>query len=108
MAYKTLYTVQMYLALSLKIRRLADVDVLTQTQRFASTTSGFGNCPTSSCLEKALFDELAIPVAPYKAVTSLESLQAAVAELGLPIVLKTARGGYDGKGQFVLRQRRSD
>ena len=24
-------------------------------------------------------------------------------ELGLPIVLKTSRGGYDGKGQFVLR-----
>ncbi len=53
--------------------------------------------------EKALFDESEIPVAPYKAVDSLESLSAAVAELGLPIVLKTATGGYDGKGQFVLR-----
>src|SRR5690606_20765040 len=53
--------------------------------------------------EKALFDALDIPVAPYKAVTALEGLQAAVAELGLPIVLKASRGGYDGKGQFVLR-----
>jgi 5-(carboxyamino)imidazole ribonucleotide synthase len=26
-----------------------------------------------------------------------------VSDLGLPIVLKTATGGYDGKGQFVLR-----
>ena len=52
--------------------------------------------------EKALFDELEIPVAPYKAVDSLESLSAAVAELGLPIVLKTATGGYDGKGPVCI------
>jgi 5-(carboxyamino)imidazole ribonucleotide synthase len=43
------------------------------------------------------------PVAPYREITSLESLRQAVAELGLPSVLKTATGGYDGKGQFVLR-----
>ncbi len=30
-------------------------------------------------------------------------LHAAVAALGLPAVLKTTRGGYDGKGQAVLR-----
>ena len=30
-------------------------------------------------------------------------MHTAVAALGLPIVLKTSRGGYDGKGQFVLR-----
>ena len=54
-------------------------------------------------LEKSLFDELDIPVAPYRAVDSLESLQQAVSDLGFPIVLKTATGGYDGKGQFVLK-----
>jgi 5-(carboxyamino)imidazole ribonucleotide synthase len=31
-------------------------------------------------------------------------LQQACHELGLPIVLKTSRGGYDGKGQFVIKQ----
>ena len=58
--------------------------------------------------EKALFDQLEIPVAPYKAVNSLDSLKASVADLGLPIVLKTSRGGYDGKGQFVLRSDQID
>ena len=53
-------------------------------------------------LEKSLFDELDIPVAPYRAVDSLESLQQAVSDLGFPIVLKTATGGYDGKGQFKI------
>src|SRR5207253_9318734 len=31
------------------------------------------------------------------------SLADAIAQLGLPAVLKTRRGGYDGKGQAVLR-----
>jgi 5-(carboxyamino)imidazole ribonucleotide synthase len=53
--------------------------------------------------EKRLFDELGIPVAPYRAVDSLEGLQQAVAEIGLPAVLKSRTQGYDGKGQRVLR-----
>lgn len=54
--------------------------------------------------EKAMFDQLNIPCAPYKVVESLEALRAAVAEIGLPAVLKTTTEGYDGKGQFVLRE----
>ena len=53
--------------------------------------------------EKSLFDELSIPVATYRKVESEADLQLAVSALGLPLVLKTATGGYDGKGQFVLR-----
>jgi 5-(carboxyamino)imidazole ribonucleotide synthase len=54
--------------------------------------------------EKALFDQLDIPVSQYRNVESEADLHRAVADLGLPLVLKTAMGGYDGKGQFVLRQ----
>jgi 5-(carboxyamino)imidazole ribonucleotide synthase len=53
--------------------------------------------------EKSLFDQLNIPVAAYRKVESEADLQLAVSALGLPLVLKTATGGYDGKGQFVLR-----
>lgn len=81
---------------------LADVDVLTQSKAFHPPRQALA-IAQNRLQEKALFDALQIPVAPYKAVDSLDSLQAAVAELGLPIVLKTATGGYDGKGQFVLR-----
>jgi 5-(carboxyamino)imidazole ribonucleotide synthase len=53
--------------------------------------------------EKELFDRLAIPAAPWRRVDSLEDLQRAVTELGAPLVIKTVTGGYDGKGQFVIR-----
>jgi 5-(carboxyamino)imidazole ribonucleotide synthase len=56
-------------------------------------------------LEKELFGGLGIPTPPYRAVDSLADLEAAVAALGLPCVLKTRRLGYDGRGQRVLKKR---
>src|SRR5262249_9637533 len=53
--------------------------------------------------EKSLFRRLGIPTAPFVAMQSREELDVAVAELGLPAVLKTRRFGYDGKGQALLR-----
>ncbi|NOR20393.1 MAG: 5-(carboxyamino)imidazole ribonucleotide synthase [Xanthomonadales bacterium] len=53
--------------------------------------------------EKTMMQELEIPVAPFRAVSSRPELIAAVDEIGLPCVVKTRRFGYDGKGQFVLR-----
>ena len=53
--------------------------------------------------EKDAARRLGIRTAEYRAVRSRGELAAAVAELGVPSVLKTAKGGYDGKGQRVLR-----
>jgi 5-(carboxyamino)imidazole ribonucleotide synthase len=53
--------------------------------------------------EKDALNALGIATAPYRAVDSRADLYAAVDALGLPAVLKTRRGGYDGKGQAVLR-----
>ncbi len=53
--------------------------------------------------EKAAIEAAGVPVAPYRKVGSLPELKQAAAELGLPCVLKTATGGYDGKGQAVIR-----
>ncbi|GHA76353.1 5-(carboxyamino)imidazole ribonucleotide synthase [Cognatilysobacter bugurensis] len=53
--------------------------------------------------EKTLFRELGIPVPDFAAVDSREDLEAAVASIGAPCILKTRRLGYDGKGQFRLR-----
>ncbi len=39
----------------------------------------------------------------FEAVDSMESLRKAVAEVGLPAVLKSRTLGYDGRGQMVLR-----
>jgi 5-(carboxyamino)imidazole ribonucleotide synthase len=54
--------------------------------------------------EKRLFEALAIPLPGFSAVDSVADLEAAVARLGLPVVLKTRRLGYDGKGQSVIRE----
>ena len=53
--------------------------------------------------EKTLFRELGIPVPDYQDIDSREMLDAAVARLGTPCILKTRRLGYDGKGQFRIR-----
>ncbi|MDM5318205.1 5-(carboxyamino)imidazole ribonucleotide synthase [Fictibacillus sp. b24] len=54
--------------------------------------------------EKETLQKAGVPVAPYRPVTDFSSLQSAIKDLGYPSVLKTCRGGYDGKGQFVIKQ----
>lgn len=53
--------------------------------------------------EKALFNKLTIPTAQHYAIHSRADLDAAIAAIGAPMVIKTVTMGYDGKGQFVLR-----
>jgi 5-(carboxyamino)imidazole ribonucleotide synthase len=55
--------------------------------------------------EKQLFEELGIGVPRFAPVEDRASLHRAVEEIGTPSVLKTRRGGYDGKGQVVIRER---
>lgn len=55
-------------------------------------------------VEKQFFNANSIPTPRFVAVDDRAGLDAAVAELGLPSVLKTRRDGYDGKGQVVLRE----
>ena len=53
--------------------------------------------------EKRLFERLGIPLPAYRAIDAREDMVAAAEALGLPMVVKTRRLGYDGKGQFVVR-----
>jgi len=52
--------------------------------------------------EKALFQRLGIPTAAYMAINSRERLEN-FASLG-PCIVKTRRLGYDGKGQYRVRE----
>ncbi|OAX56940.1 5-(carboxyamino)imidazole ribonucleotide synthase [Xanthomonas graminis] len=52
--------------------------------------------------EKTLFRELGIPVPDFAAIGSRAELDAALAQVGIPCILKTRRLGYDGKGQFRI------
>jgi 5-(carboxyamino)imidazole ribonucleotide synthase len=53
--------------------------------------------------EKSFIEASGARVAPWHPVDDLDDVRNAVAELGLPIVLKTRRYGYDGKGQAWIR-----
>lgn len=101
-----------------KLRQLATaVDVLTYDVEnvpagvLTDITRGVAFQPPVAALavgqdrlfEKRLFIEQDIPVAPFRAVDARADLEAAVAELGLPAILKTRRLGYDGKGQCRLK-----
>jgi 5-(carboxyamino)imidazole ribonucleotide synthase len=95
-----------------------DCDVLTyefENVPVASLSAVAGRVPVHPPLEalaraqdrleeKRLFGELDIPLAAYRQIDSEEDLRTAAAALGLPLVVKTRRFGYDGKGQFVVRE----
>nr|WP_277621158.1 5-(carboxyamino)imidazole ribonucleotide synthase [Thermus arciformis] len=55
--------------------------------------------------EKAFFRGLGVPTPPFHPVDGLEDLEEGLKRVGLPALLKTRRGGYDGKGQALVRKK---
>jgi 5-(carboxyamino)imidazole ribonucleotide synthase len=53
-------------------------------------------------LEKAFLEENNIMIAPFATITHATDIQDSLDDVGFPCVLKTTRGGYDGKGQYVI------
>jgi 5-(carboxyamino)imidazole ribonucleotide synthase len=54
-------------------------------------------------VEKRLFQKIGIPTTEYIAPKVGEELEPLVRKLGYPVIIKTRRLGYDGKGQWILR-----
>jgi 5-(carboxyamino)imidazole ribonucleotide synthase len=54
-------------------------------------------------IQKQTLQNAGLPVATFRAVQTMEEVQAAGASLGWPLLLKTRRNGYDGKGNVTLR-----
>lgn len=54
-------------------------------------------------LEKALLSRANVANAAYRVINNEADFNAAIAELGLPLVFKSALAGYDGKGQWRLK-----
>ena len=54
-------------------------------------------------VEKQLFQRLGIPTTEYAAPKVGENLEPLLKKLGYPVIIKTRRLGYDGKGQWILR-----
>lgn len=56
-------------------------------------------------LQKEFLNEHGIPTAPYRMVKDETEGLEILEELGLPVLLKTRFGGYDGRGNFVVRSK---
>lgn len=54
--------------------------------------------------EKTLFAKFGIATPKFLSVDSDADIHQALAHVGIPAVMKTRRGGYDGKGQFVIHE----
>lgn len=52
--------------------------------------------------EKQLMKQFNLPVAPFSIVNNGEECEEALSTMSYPLVIKTCRGGYDGKGQIKL------
>jgi len=71
---------------------------------------GFSVTPSSTVLritqnrlfEKEFVRNSGIPVAEFAGIDTDEDLRLACETIGFPAVLKTVRGGYDGKGQWRI------
>lgn len=83
----------------------AAVDMLTKrTQLFPP--AGALKVKHDRLFEKQFFDILQIPTAKYANATTLQEFDRAIATIGFPLVVKSRKFGYDGKGQAVLRDPR--
>ncbi|MCD9024591.1 5-(carboxyamino)imidazole ribonucleotide synthase [Cohnella silvisoli] len=81
----------------------ANVAAMLETESYVPQGSELLYTTQHRLREKRAVEAAGVRVAPYAEIESLESLRASALSLGLPAVLKTATGGYDGKGQWVLR-----
>jgi 5-(carboxyamino)imidazole ribonucleotide synthase len=54
--------------------------------------------------EKEAIHKAGVATAPYEVITNHADLLKKIEAVGYPAVLKTASGGYDGKGQLVINE----
>ncbi|WDH83239.1 5-(carboxyamino)imidazole ribonucleotide synthase [Paenibacillus urinalis] len=83
----------------------AEVAALLENEAYVPQGSRLLYTTQHRLREKRAIEAAGVPVAPYREITSAEDMSAAVEALGVPCVLKTVTGGYDGKGQRVIRDR---
>ena len=88
---------------------LADPDLLERIE----ANVGVPVCPSPTTLrtiqdklvQKRRLQDAGIPVAPFRAVDSPADLRRAAEAFGTPLMVKARRGGYDGRGNVLLRDR---
>ena len=55
--------------------------------------------------EKKFLNNIGVETATFETASTYEGIIKGIEKLGLPVLIKTSRFGYDGKGQKVIRQK---
>eukprot|EP00571_Detonula_confervacea_P009344 CAMPEP_0172325638 /NCGR_PEP_ID=MMETSP1058-20130122/54469_1 /TAXON_ID=83371 /ORGANISM="Detonula confervacea, Strain CCMP 353" /LENGTH=606 /DNA_ID=CAMNT_0013042229 /DNA_START=19 /DNA_END=1839 /DNA_ORIENTATION=- len=55
-------------------------------------------------VQKEYFSKHSIPLSPYINLPNIESIHSASKSFGLPLMLKSRKGAYDGRGNTVLKE----
>jgi 5-(carboxyamino)imidazole ribonucleotide synthase len=84
---------------------LESVRALEADRRMVDPNASVLRITQERILEKTFVRDCGIPTADFAPVRDRAEFDAALATIGFPAVLKTTMGGYDGKGQWVVRDR---
>jgi len=82
---------------------LASVEALEADRRLVRPSAAVLRITQERLLEKQFLRDCGVDVADFAPVRTIEELGTAIEAVGFPAVLKTTMGGYDGKGQWVVR-----
>jgi 5-(carboxyamino)imidazole ribonucleotide synthase len=82
---------------------LVSVEALEADRRLVRPSGAVLRITQERLLEKQFVRECGIDTVDFAAVAGSAELSAAIERIGLPAVLKTTMGGYDGKGQWLVR-----
>ncbi|MDR7000250.1 5-(carboxyamino)imidazole ribonucleotide synthase [Neobacillus niacini] len=83
----------------------SDVASILETTSFVPQGSELLKITQNRIREKSTLQSNDVPVAPFMVIQSEKDIHRAVDRFGFPCVMKTATGGYDGKGQWVIREK---
>ncbi|WP_047049375.1 5-(carboxyamino)imidazole ribonucleotide synthase [Vibrio mexicanus] len=78
------------------------LDVCEKSGKFLPSTEAI-KAGGDRRIEKALLDAAKVKNAKYAVINTREDFDKAIEYVGIPMVLKSALGGYDGKGQWRLK-----
>lgn len=79
---------------------IASVEHLEQSGYRVTPSSGVLRITQDRLLEKRFVRSCGIATADFADISRLDDLSNAAMTIGFPAILKTVRGGYDGKGQW--------
>ncbi len=78
------------------------LDICQASNKFFPTTEAV-KIGGDRRLEKALLDKASVTNAKYHIINNRKDFEQAIDYVGLPMVLKSTLGGYDGKGQWRIK-----